>query len=88
MKLFLASVLLLLASSAWALKPNQKRLMLDKKSKQCFYTESVRKTAKFGWVNEKKAKQISKIKRKKVVAASSPVNVRKVFVPKTWCQGS
>lgn len=80
--------MLLITSSASALQPNQKRLMVDKKSKQCFFNESVRKSKKFGWVNEKKAKEISRIRKKPILTASSPVHVRKVFVPKTWCQGT
>lgn len=75
-------------SSAFGLESNQKRLMLDKKTKQCFFNESVRKSKKFGWVNEKKAIEISRITRKPILTASSPVQVRKVFVPKAWCQGS
>lgn len=77
-----------MTSTAWSLQANQKRLMVDKKSKQCFYTESVKKSKKFGWLNEKRAQEISNFKRKPVFTASSPINVRKVFVPKTWCQGS
>ena len=73
---------------SFALQANQKRLLQDKKSKQCFYVESVKKSKKYGWLNEKKAKQISKIKRKRVLTASSEINVRKVVVPKAWCQGS
>jgi hypothetical protein len=80
--------LLLATSSVWALQPNQKRLMVDKKTKQCFFNESVRKSKKFGWVNETKAKQFSRMKKKPIFTASSPFQVRKVFVPKTWCQGS
>ena len=75
-------------SEAAKLKSNQKRLLIDKKSKQCFFVESVKKSEKFGWVNDKKAKQISKIKHKKIVTASSEINVRKVFVPKQWCKRS
>jgi|JI9StandDraft_1071089.scaffolds.fasta_scaffold928485_1 hypothetical protein len=80
--------LLLATSSTWALQPNQKRLMVDKKTKQCFFNESVRKSKKFGWVNETKAKQFSRMKKKPILTASSPVQVRKVFVPKTWCAGT
>lgn len=78
----------LFATSSWALQSNQKRLLQNKTNKQCFYMESVRKSDKYGWLNEKKAKQISKYKRKKAVTASSPVHVRKVVVPKSWCQNS
>lgn len=81
-------LLVLMTTSAWALQANQKRLMIEKKSKKCFYTESVRKSKKFGWLNEKKAQQISNVKRKPVFTASSSVHVRRVFVPKAWCQGS
>lgn len=88
-KLFLVVFSVSMAtSSAFALQPNQKRLMVDKKTKQCFFNESVRKSKKFGWVNEKKAQEISRVKRKPILTASSPVQVRKVFVPKTWCAGS
>lgn len=80
--------MVLATSSTWALQPNQKRLMVDKKTKQCFFNESVRKSKKFGWVNEKKAKDLSRIRKKPILTASSPVHVRKVFVPKTWCQGT
>ena len=90
-QLFIMMFALLLAlpyAQAAKLKSNQKRLLIDNNSKQCFYMESVKKSQKYGWVNEKKAKQISKFKRKKILTASSEINVRKVFVPKTWCQGS
>lgn len=85
--LFFVSILLL-STSSWALQPNQKRLLLDRKSKQCFFMESIRKSDKYGWLNEKKAKHISQIKRKKVISSTSPVQVRKVIVPKAWCQNS
>ena len=88
-----ALVIFALSTVLWmpfsqALQANQKRLLQDKKSKQCFYVESVKKSKKYGWLNEKKAKQITKIKRKRVLTASSEINVRKVVVPKAWCQGS
>ena len=83
------SMLLALPYSEGAkLKSNQKRLLLDKQSKQCFFMESIKKSEKYGWLNEKKAKEISRMKRKKILTASSEVNVRKVFVPKDWCVGS
>lgn len=85
--LFLVSLFMILPYSH-GLQVNQKRLLIDNKSKQCFYVESVRKSKNFGWLNEKKAKQIARIKRKRVLTASSEVNVRRVFVPKDWCQGS
>lgn len=91
MRLFPVLFTMLLAlpySQGAKLKANQKRLLMDKKSKQCFFVESVKKSEKYGWLNEKKAKQISRMKRKKIMTASSEVNVRKVFVPKDWCQGS
>lgn len=85
--IFVLSMMLALPYSQ-ALQTNQKRLLIDKKSKQCFFVESVRKSKKYGWLNEKKAKQIAKLKRKQILTASSPVHVRKVFVPTDWCQGS
>jgi hypothetical protein len=87
-QLSLVLLSLLFVSTSWALQPNQKRLMIDKKTKQCFFTESVRKSKKFGWVNERKAKRIVMVKKKPILTASSPINVRKVFVPQAWCQGS
>ena len=86
--LMVSFVLVLPTAYGAKLKSNQKRLLLDKKSKQCFFVESVRKSDKFGWVNDAKAKQIAKVKRKRILTASSEVNVRKVYVPKDWCQGS
>ena len=87
---FVVSMLITLSfvSHSQAIQKNQKRLLQDKKSKQCFFMESVKKSEKYGWLNETKAKQISQIKRKRIMTASSPIDVRKVYVPKDWCQGS
>lgn len=92
--LFLIIVSLLVSSNSHAakkktqLKPTQKRLFTDASKNKCFYFESVRKSEKFGWINDDEAKKYSRIKRKPVLAANSPKDVRKVLVPRNWCQKS
>lgn len=67
---------------------HQKRLFKEHKYNRCFYYEPVRKSDKYGWLNQQEAQKISNLKRKPVFAANSPSDLRRVFVPKNWCQGS
>jgi glycosyltransferase involved in cell wall biosynthesis len=39
-------------------------------------------------MTSQEAQKISNLKRKPVFAANSPSDLRRVFVPKNWCQGS
>lgn len=67
---------------------HQQRLFKEHKYNRCFYYEPVRKSSKFGWLNKEEAQKISNLKRKPVFAQNSPSDLRRVFVPKNWCQGS
>lgn len=70
------------------LNSHQKRLYKEHKYNRCFYYEPVRKSEKYGWLNKQEAQKISNLKRKPVFASNSPSDMRRVFVPKNWCQGS
>lgn len=85
-------IFLFFSSSSMALGnqlySNKKRLFKESKYNRCFYYEPVRKSAKFGWLNQRQAQKIANIKRKPVFAQNSPSDLRRVFVPKDWCKGS
>lgn len=94
-KIFLNIILLsaLFTFSALAkghknLNSNQKRLFKEHKYNRCFYYEPVRKSEKYGWLNNQQAQKIANLKRKPVFAHNSPSDLRRVFVPKNWCEGS
>lgn len=77
-----------LAKTNKQLGSHQKRLYKEHKYNRCFYYEPVRKSEKYGWLNKMEAQKIANLKRKPVFASTSPSDMRRVFVPKNWCQGS
>lgn len=77
-----------LVKSNKQLSSHQKRLFKEHKYNRCFYYEPVRKSDKYGWLNNQEAQKIANLKQKPVFAQNSPSDMRRVFVPKTWCQGS
>ncbi|MCB0370403.1 MAG: hypothetical protein KDD45_13510 [Bdellovibrionales bacterium] len=90
MNLILLSVLFSFSAMAKShkLQSHQKRLYKDTKYHRCFFYEPVRKSEKYGWLNHQQAQKIANLKRKPVFAYDSPSDLRRVFVPKNWCQGS
>lgn len=68
------------------LKAYQKRLFKDNKYKRCFYYEPVRKSEKYGWLNKKEAQHVANLNKKPVFTTDNPSDLRRVFVPKNWCQ--